>query len=128
MNFNYKNENEELLIYGYENEFKQVLLNIINNAKNKIVDQNLPINEKRKIDINIKRDSSFNTIEIIDNAGAVEEKIINSIFEPYFTTKKDGMGLGLYMAKIIIEEKMQGIINVKNNGKDVVFTIKLPHK
>ena len=128
MNFNYKNENEELLIYGYENEFKQVLLNIINNAKNKIVDQNLPINEKRKIDINIKRDSSFNTIEIIDNAGAVEEKIINSIFEPYFTTKKDGMGLGLYMAKIIIEEKMQGIINVKNNGNDVVFTIKLPHK
>ena len=128
MNFNYKNENEELLIYGYENEFKQVLLNIINNAKNKIVDQNLPINEKRKIDINIKRDSNFNTIEIIDNAGAVEEKIINSIFEPYFTTKKDGMGLGLYMAKIIIEEKMQGIINVKNNGNDVVFTIKLPHK
>ena len=128
MNFNYKNKNEELLIYGYENEFKQVLLNIINNAKNKIVDQNLPINEKRKIDINIKRDSSFNTIEIIDNAGAVEEKIINSIFEPYFTTKKDGMGLGLYMAKIIIEEKMQGIINVKNNGNDVVFTIKLPHK
>ena len=54
MNFNYKNENEELLIYGYENEFKQVLLNIINNAKNKIVDQNLPINEKKKIDINIK--------------------------------------------------------------------------
>jgi C4-dicarboxylate-specific signal transduction histidine kinase len=128
MSFNYKNENEELLIYGYENEFKQVLLNIINNAKNKIVDQNLPINEKRKIDINIKRGSLFNTIEIIDDAGAVEEKIINSIFEPYFTTKKDGMGLGLYMAKIIIEEKMQGIINVKNNGNNVVFTIKLPHK
>ena len=128
MSFNYKNENEELLIYGYENEFKQVLLNIINNAKNKIVDQNLPISEKRKIDINIKRCSNFNTIEIIDNAGAVEEKIINSIFEPYFTTKKDGMGLGLYMAKIIIEEKMQGIINVKNNGNNVIFTIKLPHK
>ena len=128
MSFNYKNENEELLIYGYENDFKQVLLNIINNAKNKIVDQNLPISEKRKIDINIKRCSNFNTIEIIDNAGAVEEKIINSIFEPYFTTKKDGMGLGLYMAKIIIEEKMQGIINVKNNGNNVIFTIKLPHK
>lgn len=39
MNFNYKNKNEELLIYGYENEFKQVLLNIINNAKNKIVEK-----------------------------------------------------------------------------------------
>ena len=39
MSFNYKNENEELLIYGYENEFKQVLLNLINNAKNKIVEK-----------------------------------------------------------------------------------------
>ena len=128
MSFNYKNKNEELLIYGYENEFKQVLLNIINNAKNKIADQNLPINEKKRIDINIERCTNYNTIEIIDDAGAVEERIINSIFEPYFTTKKDGMGLGLYMAKIIIEEKMNGMITVRNDSNNVVFTIKLPHK
>ena len=128
MSFNYKNKNEELLIYGYENEFKQVLLNIINNAKNKIADQNLPINEKKRIDINIERCTNYNTIEIIDDAGAVEERIINSIFEPYFTTKKDGMGLGLYMAKIIIEEKMKGMITVRNDVNNVVFTIKLPHK
>ncbi len=55
MNFNYKNKNEELLIYGYENEFKQVLLNIINNAKNKIVEKNLPLNKKGEININIQR-------------------------------------------------------------------------
>ena len=128
MHFNYINKNEELLIYGYENEFKQVLLNIINNAKNKIADQNLPINEKKRIDINIERCTNYNTIEIIDDAGAVEERIINSIFEPYFTTKKDGMGLGLYMAKIIIEEKMKGMITVRNDVNNVVFTIKLPHK
>ena len=128
MHFNYINKNEELLIYGYENEFKQVLLNIINNAKNKIADQNLPINEKKRIDINIERCTNYNTIEIIDDAGAVEERIINSIFEPYFTTKKDGMGLGLYMAKIIIEEKMNGMITVRNDVNNVVFTIKLPHK
>ncbi len=128
MNFNYKNENEELLIYGYENEFKQVLLNIINNAKNKIVEKNLPINQKGTIDINIKRSTNSNTIEIIDDAGAIDEKIINSIFEPYFTTKEDGTGLGLYMAKVIIEEKMRGSISVRNDGNHVVFTIKLPHK
>ena len=128
MNFNYKNENEELLIYGYENEFKQVLLNIINNAKNKIVDKNLPINQKGKIDINIERCENFNTIEICDDAGAIDEKIINSIFEPYFTTKEDGTGIGLYMAKIIIEDKMRGTINVRNDKDNVIFTIKLPHK
>ena len=128
MNFNYKNENEELLIYGYENEFKQVLLNIINNAKNKIVENCLPLNKKGNININIKRCSTFNTIEIIDDAGAIDEKVINSIFDPYFTTKQDGMGLGLYMAKVIIEEKMRGSITVRNDENHVIFTIKLPHK
>lgn len=128
MSFNYKNKDEELLIYGYENEFKQVLLNIINNAKNKIVDKNLELNQKGKIDINIQRCQNYNTIEIIDDAGSIDEKIIDSIFEPYFTTKKDGTGLGLYMAKIIIEDKMRGTISVKNENNSVVFTIKLPHK
>ncbi|RBQ28780.1 sensor histidine kinase [Aliarcobacter vitoriensis] len=128
MNFNYKNTNEELLIYGYENEFKQVLLNIINNAKNKIVEKNIPFNKKAKIDINIQRCENCNMIEIIDDAGSIDEKIINSIFEPYFTTKENGMGLGLYMAKIIIEDKMKGTISVRNNGNCAIFSIKLPFK
>ncbi|WP_066403981.1 sensor histidine kinase [Aliarcobacter cryaerophilus] len=128
MNFNYKNKNEELLIYGYENEFKQVLLNIINNAKNKIVEKNLPLNKKGQININMQRCENCNIIEIIDDAGAIDEKIINSIFEPYFTTKENGMGLGLYMAKIIIEDKMKGTISVRNDKNCVIFTIKLPFK
>jgi len=128
MNFNYKNENEELLIYGYENEFKQVLLNLINNAKNKIIDKQLDSNKKGNIDINIERCTNYNTIEIIDDAGRIDEQIIHSIFQPYFTTKSNGTGLGLYMAKVIIEDKMRGTINVRNNDEKVVFTIKLPHK
>lgn len=128
MNFNYKNENEELLIYGYENEFKQVLLNLINNAKNKIVEKDIDFRKKAKIDINIKRTSNFNIIEIIDDGGRIDDKIINSIFEPYFTTKEDGTGIGLYMAKVIIEDKMRGTITAKNDENNVIFTIKLPHK
>ncbi len=128
MNFNYKNENEELLIYGYENEFKQVLLNLINNAKNKIIEKQLVDNKKGTIDINIQRCVNFNTIEIIDDAGKIDEKIIHSIFQPYFTTKNDGTGLGLYMAKVIIEDKMRGTITVRNEDEKVIFTIKLPHK
>lgn len=128
MNFNYKNKNEELLIYGYENEFKQVLLNLINNAKNKIVEKDIDFRKKAKIDINIKRTSNFNIIEIIDDGGKIDDKIINSIFEPYFTTKEDGTGIGLYMAKVIIEDKMRGTITAKNDENNVVFTIKLPHK
>ena len=128
MNFNYKNENEELLIYGYENEFKQVLLNLINNAKNKIIEKDIDFRKKAKIDINIKRTSNFNIIEIIDDGGKIDDKIINSIFEPYFTTKEEGTGIGFYMAKVIIEDKMRGTITAKNDENNVIFTIKLPHK
>ncbi len=128
MSFNYKNNNEELLIYGYENEFKQVLLNLINNSKNKILEKNNPHTQKGNIDINIQRDDNYNIIEICDDGGAIEEKIINSIFQPYFTTKKDGTGIGLYMAKVIIEDKMRGSITVKNDHNNVIFTIKLPNK
>ena len=84
--------------------------------------------KKAKIDINIKRTSNFNIIEIIDDGGKIDDKIINSIFEPYFTTKEEGTGIGLYMAKVIIEDKMRGTITAKNDENNVIFTIKLPHK
>ena len=127
LNINYEKEHEDFLIYGYENEFKQVLLNLINNAKNKIIEKNEQSHKIGTITINVYQSSQYNKIEIIDDAGKIDENIIGSIFNPYFTTKKDGTGLGLYMAKVIIEDKMQGRIKVRNEADDVVFTIKLPH-
>ncbi|AXX91110.1 histidine kinase [Malaciobacter molluscorum LMG 25693] len=125
MHFNYI-DGEDLVIYGYENEFKQVLLNLINNAKNKIMENQ---SEKRgNIIINISKEQEYNIIEIIDDGGEIDEKIISSIFEPYFTTKTDGTGIGLYMAKVIVEDKMHGFIKVKNFEGNVVFTIKVPYK
>ncbi len=125
LKFNYKYKDEELLIYGYENEFKQVLLNLINNAKNKILEKKS--NKKFKLIINISKCSFFTTIEIIDDGGRIPNDIIDKIFEPYFTTKKDGTGFGLYMAKVIIEDKMNGIITAENKDNNVIFTLKLPH-
>ncbi len=126
MTFNYKLKEDELLIYGYENEFKQVLLNLINNAKNKIIDKKS--NDKFNITINISYHENYNKIEIIDDGGNIPTKIIDKIFEPYFTTKKDGTGFGLYMAKVIIEDKMDGVITAKNRDKNVIFTLTLPQK
>lgn len=123
----YVNQNEDLLIYGYENEFKQVLLNIINNAKNKILEKNLDLNEKKNIGIKIFSTNKYNIIEISDDAGAIPLDIIGNIFDPYFTTKKEGTGFGLYMAKVIIEDKMQGKIRVRNDKNSVVFIIKMPN-
>ncbi len=127
MTFNYL-DGENLVVYGYENEFKQVLLNLINNAKNKIIENFAESQTKGNIIINISKFQNYNKIEIIDDGGKIDEKIISSIFEPYFTTKKDGTGIGLYMAKVIVEDKMQGFIKVNNVGNNVVFTIIVPYK
>ncbi|NQY93248.1 MAG: PAS domain-containing protein, partial [Campylobacteraceae bacterium] len=127
LSINYASEDENILLFGYENEFKQVLMNLINNAKNKIIDKNGSSGEKGNIIINVSSDNKYNTIEIIDDAGAIAQDVIGLIFDPYFTTKKEGTGLGLYMAKVIIEDKMSGKIKVKNDDNNVVFTIKLPN-
>ena len=68
-----------------------------------------------------------NIIKIIDNGGNIDDSIITNIFDPYFSTKKNGTGFGLYMAKVIIEDKMNGSIKVKNKNDTVVFTLTIPH-
>jgi PAS domain S-box-containing protein len=120
----YASAESNLLIYGYQNEFKQVLLNILNNAKSKILQS---AKDPASIHIHIYSDKYHHTIEISDDAGAIPEEIISSIFDPYFTTKADGTGIGLYMAKVIIEDKMTGEITVQNSKDRVVFTIKIPN-
>ena len=110
-------------VFGYENEFKQVLLNVINNAKNKLV----KTRKGENIFIYVAYEELQTKIVITDNGGKIPEKIIGFIFDPYFTTSKNGTGLGLYMAKMIIEDKMGGNISVKNIGNNVEFTILVPN-
>jgi len=111
-------------VFGYENEFKQVLLNIINNAKNKI----LSTKKGKNITIHVEAKENSANIKIKDDAGAISKDIIDFIFDPYFTTTKDGTGLGLYMAKVIIEDKMDGKIDVYNYFNNVIFNINVPKK
>jgi len=126
VNFNYEKIEDEMIIYGFENEMKQVLLNIINNAKNKIVKINEKKDLKGEISISLLSSVSYNTIEIKDNAGAINKNIMGKLFEPFFTTKINGTGFGLYMAKIIIEDKMHGKIFARNEDKHAIFTIQIP--
>ncbi len=123
LTINYSKEEGVFPVYGYENEFKQVLLNVINNAKNKI----MKTRRGEKIEIFVEEGETQTKIVISDDGGKIPEKIIAFIFDPYFTTSKDGTGLGLYMAKIIIEDKMGGSIGVHNDDKHVIFTILVPN-
>lgn len=109
-----------LIVNGYKNEFMQCFLNIINNAKDALI-----LNEVTKKRINVKlynkKDKVY--IDIKDNAGGIEEKKLEKIFLPYYTTKKDGHGIGLHMCKVIIEDKMNGKLSVKNYENGACFTI-----
>ena len=104
---------DELIINGFPNEFLQVIINIINNAKDVIILNS--VNE-RYIDIKTYKKENYCFIEISDNGGGVDESIISKVFEPYFTTKhqSQGTGIGLYMSHQIIVEHMQGTISMKN--------------
>jgi PAS domain S-box-containing protein len=116
---------EALTLTGYPNEFKQVVLNIINNSKDAILeareDGALPKNGAGTIHVSLQvSEGGALALLIRDNAGGIPDDIINKIFDPYFTTKEPGKGtgIGLYMSKIIIEKNMGGRLSVRNAASD----------
>jgi signal transduction histidine kinase len=115
---------EDATIFGYKNEYSQVILNILSNAKDILLERRI---QKPKIDIEIKNGNNYALVKIKDNAGGVDSSIIDKIFEPYFTTRHQtqGTGIGLYMSKNIIERNMNGYINVTNVEEGALFTVKV---
>ncbi|MEA1915380.1 MAG: HAMP domain-containing sensor histidine kinase, partial [Campylobacterota bacterium] len=113
-----------MMLYGYEKEYIQVLLTILNNALD-----NFEINDIQnpRIAIDVKKNNHSIEVHIEDNGGGIKEEIIGKIFDPYFTTKfsSQGKGIGLYMSKMICENSMDGELNVSNGEHGAIFTIML---
>ena len=107
---------EDSTMYNYKNEYKQVILNLLSNAKEVLVERSI---KKSLITVTIKRYS----ITIEDNSGGIDKKILPRIFEPYFSTKKNGIGIGLYMSKIIVEKNLGGKLNLSNGKYGTVCQI-----
>ncbi|MGD9625289.1 MAG: ATP-binding protein [Arcobacter sp.] len=113
-------------VLGVSNELAQVLINLIQNSKdafrqNEIKDKNIFISLKEKKNL----DKKSVILEIEDNAGGIKEENLDSIFEPYFTTKhkSQGTGLGLFMSKMIIEKSLEGTLSHRNSKNGSIFTI-----
>jgi signal transduction histidine kinase len=109
-------------INAYENEFSQVILNLLTNAKDILLSRNI---ENPQITITIDEKNDLSVTSIFDNAGGIENKYQNKIFEPYFTTKQKGSGIGLYMSKMIIQSHFKGKIKVLNTNKGACFSIEV---
>ncbi len=110
---------------GYLEELQQVILIILNNAIDALI-----INKISSPEITFKAYTKETEIiiSIEDNALGIKDKYLNKIFEPYFTTKlkTQGTGIGLYMAKMIIESGLEGNLSVKNTLNGSCFTIQIP--
>ncbi len=116
---------DDIIINTYSKELIQVLINLINNSKDAFI-QNKISNRKIKISAN-KNDDKLHLI-LEDNAGGIDENIVDKIFNQYFSTKKEdkGTGLGLYMAKNIIEKNLLGDIFVENDNNGLSTNILIP--
>ncbi len=112
----------DFYIKGYPNEFEHLILSIITNAKEAFNERNI---KNRIITIKSYEDNDFYYYKISDNAGGIDEKIIDKIFDLNFSTKKDGSGIGLYLASLIAV-KHSGILFAKNSktGAEFIFKIK----
>lgn len=116
----------DVAVKGYFNEYNQVLLNILNNAKDALVERNI---EHPVIKVSTTHENGRAVVRVRDNAGGIPDDIIERIFEPYFTTKEldKGSGIGLYMSKTIIKEHFGGTITAANVADGAEFTITTPH-
>lgn len=117
-------------VFGYLDEFKQVLINIIYNAADSI-EENIALGNITKgvIRFDIENKGENINIKVSDNGTGVDENSLSKIFDPYFTTKEEGKGtgIGLYMAKMVIEKHNGGKICVRNSEEGgAVFEISIP--
>ncbi len=115
-------KNPEMI--GYKNDYSQVLINIISNAKDVLIQRKIK-NPYIKISIFEENENIVTTVE--DNAGGIKVNPIEKIFDPFFTYEKvGGSGIGLFMSKLIIEKNMSGKLSVKNSSEGAFFKIIIP--
>ena len=113
------------IVIGHPNEFSQVLLNILFNARDAFLERKVA---EREVEIEVSNEDKNAVVTVSDNAGGIPEEIMTKIFDPYFTTRgpEKGTGIGLYMSKIIIEKNIPGRLSVRNSDRGAVFRIEVP--
>lgn len=109
---------EDKIINNFKNQYIQAVINILSNAKEALIDSKI---DKPMIVIVI----NGSEIQILDNGKGIPKEHLHKIFEPYFTTKFNNSGIGLYMTKIIVENNMKGKIHADNTPAGTLFTISL---
>ena len=118
---------ENPTLYGHPRAFSHIILILLNNANDVLMQRKIA---DAGIWIAMTSDKKNLTVTLEDNAGGIDEEIIEKVFDPYFTTKpkEEGTGIGLYMASTIIQRVFHGSISVTNSAKGAKFLIEIPLK
>jgi signal transduction histidine kinase len=116
---------EDLSFRGLPNEFSQVLLNPLGNAKDAILETGRP---QGRITLRLEAEDGFGCLRVCDTGGGIPEAIMDRIFEPYFSTREagTGIGIGLYMSRQVIEQSMNGQLTARNVSGGAEFTVRVP--
>lgn len=114
------NVEKDFQLRGIENEFQQVILNIINNAKEAIVERK-KTQSMIRVDISVHDEQGL--ISISDDAGGIPEDIIEDIFKLEYTTKTNGNGIGLYLVQKIAVQRFKGTVEANNTEEGACFTL-----
>lgn len=111
-------------IVGFKNEYSQVIINLLANAKDELVNRDI---KEPKIILRIAEVDNNSVVEVEDNAGGIQIEPMQKVFEPFYTKDKiNGTGMGLFMSKLIVENNMNGRLLVKNGEKGAKFIIVVP--
>jgi len=109
---------------GYQNEYAQVLLNILSNSRETCMERGI---STPRIHIRVTAENGRSVVYISDNCGGIRDDVMPKIFDPYFTTRAPdkGTGIGLYMSKVIVEQNMSGRLTASNTTEGVAFRIEV---
>jgi len=129
-------QKNDFKIFNKPSELKQILINLVLNAKDALLSNEDNDNVKKEIIIEVERIENKVLINVKDIAGGIDEKILNRIFEPYFTTKKMGTGLGLYICQMLAQKSLKSHITackheIQEDGKTFkgsIFSLSLDIK
>ncbi|MEI7673098.1 MAG: ATP-binding protein [Deltaproteobacteria bacterium] len=117
----------DLELLGFPNEYSQVLLNLLSNAKEAVLSHNQHHQQHTcRVEIRLTARNGQGCVTVTDNGGGIPAHILDMIFDPYFSTKDRGTGIGLYMSKMIIERNMNGSITARNIEDGAEFTVCTP--
>ncbi|HUW50016.1 MAG TPA: ATP-binding protein [Sulfuricella sp.] len=112
-----------IMVTGFHNQYAQVVLNLLANAKESIMESKVG---KGRVRILLQEQDGAAVLSVEDNGGGITEEVLPKLFEPYFTTKEQGSGVGLYMVKMIIERNMHGTVSAMNLEHGAKFTLSVP--